>query len=300
MNKKISDVVAVADVYGTSTIKRRRSTKVEIEVLETAIFGVAAAERPCTIRGVFYRVMSQGLVPKTENGYRQVQNRVLLMRREGVIPYGWISDGTRWQIKPKTWSSIDRALENTAISYRRALWDNQDVHVEIWSEKDAIRSVVSPVTAEFDVPLMVARGYPSESFLYDTAQAIIATGKPAVIYQLGDHDPSGVDAWKHTQRRLTEFAPDVEFQFERIAVTPDQIVEHQLETRPTKKSDTRARHFEGESVEVDALPSPVLRDLVRESIEWWIDPLALRLTQIAENSEREVLQRIAGRWEDLA
>ena len=290
------DLDVTDELYGTSTVKRTRRTKAEIEELENAIYKLAGAEQPCTIRGVFYRVMSEGLVPKTENGYRQVQIRVLLMRRRGDIPYGWISDGTRWTVKPRTWSRVDRALANTALSYRRALWDDQDVYVEIWSEKDAIRSVVAPVTAEFDVPLMVARGYPSESFLYDTAQAIIDTGKPAVIYQLGDHDPSGVDAWDHTRRRLTEFAPDVDFTFERIAVTPTQIIEYGLETRPTKKSDTRAARFEGDSVEVDALPSPVLRDLVREAIEWWIDPYALRLTQIAEESEREVLHRIADGW----
>ncbi len=287
-------------VYGTSAIKRSRRTRAEIEDLEAAIYDVANAEKPCTIRGVFYRVMSKGLVPKSEAGYRQVQNRILLMRRRGALPYGWISDGTRWRIKPETWSSVDQALYDTATFYRRSLWDNQGVHLEIWSEKDAIRSVVLPVTSEFDVPLMVARGFSSESFLWETAQAIIEDGKPAVIYQLGDHDPSGVSAWDHTRRRLAEFAPGVEFEFERLAVTPAQIVEHRLPTRPTKQSDSRAKTFEGESVEVDALPSPVLRRLVRDAIERWIDPEALRLTKIAEQSEREVLQRIAGEWEDVS
>ncbi len=184
-----------AAVYGTSAIKRNRRSKVELEVLEAAIYEVAAAERPCTIRGVFYRVMSKGLVPKSEQGYRVVQNRILLMRRSGALPYNWISDGTRWRIKPETFSSLDKALRDTATFYRRALWDDQDVHIEIWSEKDAITSVVQSVTSEFDVPLMVARGFASESFLWQTAQAIIDDGKPAVIYQLGDHDPSGVAAW---------------------------------------------------------------------------------------------------------
>jgi len=150
--------------YGTSTARRSRRSKAEVEELEEAIYAVVAAEQPCTIRGVFYRIMSQGLVPKSEPGYRQVQNRVLLMRRAGDLPYGWISDGTRWRIKPTTWSGVDAALANTAMAYRRALWGDQNVHVEIWSEKDAIRSVVYPVTSEFDVPLMVARGYPSAIF----------------------------------------------------------------------------------------------------------------------------------------
>jgi hypothetical protein len=37
-----------------------------------------------------------------------------------------------------------------------------------------------------------------------------------------------------------------------------------------------------------------LRRIVHEAIESWIDAEALRLTRVAENSEREVLQRIAG------
>jgi hypothetical protein len=36
--------------------------------------------------------------------------------------------------------------------------------------------------------------------------------------------------------------------------------------RPTKSSDTRAKDFEGESVELDAIPPDRLRDLVRNAI----------------------------------
>jgi hypothetical protein len=287
-------------VYGTSAIKRVRRTRAEIEDLEAAIYDVAEAEKPCTIRGIFYRVMSMGLVPKTEAAYRVVQNRVLLMRRRGDLPYGWISDGTRWRIKPKTHSGVDAALADTAAFYRRALWQDQDVHLEIWSEKDAIRSVIEPITYEYDVPLMVARGFASESFLWATGQHIIDVDKYTVIYQLGDHDPSGVDSWRDIQTKLRKFAPGIEFGFERIAVTPEQIDRYRLPTRPTKKSDSRAGKFEGESVEVDALPSPVLRQLARDAIEQWIDPNALLLNKIAENSEREVLHRIANGWEDVS
>jgi hypothetical protein len=282
--------------YGTSTTKRNRRSKAEVEELEAAIYVVATAEQPCTIRGVFYRIMSQGLVPKSEPGYRQVQNRILLMRRRGDLPYGWISDGTRWRIKPKTYSGVDVALADTAAFYRRALWQDEDVHLEIWSEKDAIRSVIEPVTYEYDVPLMVARGFASESFLWATAQDIVEDDKYTVIYQLGDHDPSGVDSWRDIRTKLRRFAPDIDFGFERIAVTPEQIDRYELPTRPTKKSDSRAGGFAGDSVEVDALPSPVLRDLVRGVIERWIDPEAWRLNKIAEDSEREVLHRISTGW----
>src|SRR5215831_11573165 len=91
-----------------------------------------------------------------------------------------------------TWSSLDEMLENAASSYRRALWDEQSVYVEIWCEKDALAGVLYDVTREWDVPLMVTKGFPSESFLYEAALAIREQGKPAHLYYFADHDPSGV------------------------------------------------------------------------------------------------------------
>ena len=270
---------------------RHRRTNAELAQIDAAILDVAEAENPVTVRGLFYRVMSLGLVPKTERGYYVVQRQTLKLRRAGVLPYGWITDGTRLRLKPLTWSSTQAALQNTAKMYRRDLWIDQDVHVEIWTEKDAIRGVIYPVTEEFDVPLMISRGYSSETFLHDTAEEINAIGKESVIYQLGDHDPSGVDAWRDIQRKLLGFVdPGINLVFERIAVTPEQIVSMSLPTRPTKQSDSRAAKFAGESVEVDAIPSTTLRRLVREAIEQWIDPEQLRIARIAEESERKALE----------
>ena len=292
-------------VYGISQLNghRHRSTKAELAEIDAAIHEIAEAEHPVTIRGLFYRMVSRGLVPKTDkydkdtrtpSGYGIVQREVLKMRRRGDLPYSWITDGTRLRLKPETWSSAAQALEVTAWSYRRALWNDQPMHVEVWAEKDAIRGVVYPVTAQYDAPLMIARGYSSETFLHETAEAIIAEDKPAVIYHLGDHDRDGVRAWNAIQKRLRAFIPArIDLQFERIAVIPEQITQYRLPTRPDKTDSGF-----GPCVEVDAIPSTVLRQLLTDAIERWIDPEALRLTRIAEQSEREVLTRIAGEWDE--
>ena len=169
----------MTEIYEASALNghRHRRTNAELAQIDAAILEVAEAENPVTVRGLFYRVMSLGLVPKTERGYYVVQRQTLKLRRAGVLPYGWITDGTRLRLKPLTWSSTQAALQNTAKMYRRDLWIDQDVHVEIWTEKDAIRGVVYPVTEEFDVPLMISRGYSSETFLHDTAEEINAIGK---------------------------------------------------------------------------------------------------------------------------
>ena len=61
-------------------------------------------------------------------------------------------------------------------SYRRALWNRQEVYVKIWSEKDAISEIIAPGTREWAVRLRVARGFSSETFLWNTAATINAVG----------------------------------------------------------------------------------------------------------------------------
>ncbi len=281
---------------------RARRTSAEIEALQDLIYEVAQEEQPLTVRGCFYRVMSLGGVAKTELSYRVVQREALKMRREGRIPYHWFRDGTRWRLKPDTWDSMTEALNDTARLYRRSLWRDSDVYLEIWSEKDAITSVINEVTDEWDVPLLIARGYASESFLWQAAQQIKAIGKRSLIYQLGDHDPSGVDAWRHTRERLLGFVDgEVSVYCERLAVTPEQIEELSLPTRPTKTTDSRSGGFAGESVEVDAIPSPTLRAIVRDVIDEHVDHDRLDILRIAEHSERRLLRHIAnssGEWGD--
>lgn len=287
--------------YGASTAKRARRTNAELDALDEAIIAAIRAEHPVTLRGTFYRVVSTGAIEKTENGYRTVGRRLLALRRAGRVPYDWITDGTRWITKPRSWSDVDEMLDDAAASYRRALWHDQDVDVHIFTEKDAISGVLWPVTSRWDVPLGVVRGYASESFLYSVAEAIKAARKAVYIYQLGDHDPSGLDAWRHFQQTVRGFFERPNFMpaiFERLAVTPDQIVDLGLLTRPTKQTDSRAAKFDGESVEVDAIPPSILRELVEGAITRHIDPEALRLTRIAENSERNLLYAIKGRAGD--
>jgi hypothetical protein len=288
-----------ATVYGTSPVnrRRRRSTKAELAALDEAIVHAVSTETPVTVRGVFYRVVSAGAVEKSEKGYGAVQRRLLHLRRTGAVSYAAITDGTRLRLKPDSWSDVEQMLEDAASSYRRALWNDQAAEVIIISEKDAISGVVYPVTAEFDVELCITRGYSSETFTHSIAQTVRgndARGKTTHVYQLGDHDPSGVDAWRSFGERVREFVPLAAVDFERIAVTPEQIALWHLPTRPTKASDSRSATFTGESVEVDAIPASTLRQIVQDSIEQHVDPEALRLTRLAERSERDVLLHIAG------
>jgi len=274
-----------------------------MDAIRAAIYETLEIGEPMTVRQVFYALTTQGVIGKTEAEYKGTVCRLLAeMRRSGDVPYYWIADATRWMRKPLTHSSVEQALRRTAETYRRSLWEEAPERVEIWLEKEALAGVVVDVTDEWDVPLMVTRGYPSMSFLYSAATAIHAASRQRTrIYYLGDHDPSGVDIDRAVIEGIGEsinaIEPETGFEhhatFERVAITPEQIEAWSLPSRPTKKSDSRSKNFDGESVELDALPASALRDLARSCIERHVDERRLDLLRVAEREERRVFERMA-------
>jgi hypothetical protein len=259
-----------------------------------ALLDITTMMQPMTVRQVFYQASVRGIVDKSEAGYGKVQRALVDLRRSGRLPFDWIADNARWQRKPGSWRDPAEAVRQTARFYRKALWADAEEYVEVWLEKDALSAVVYEVTAEFDVPLMVARGYASLSFLHEAAEAIDAEDRPAHIYHLGDFDPSGVNAAEKIEETLRTFAPHAEIHFTRLAVLPHQIELWNLPTRPTKTTDSRAKGFGDISVELDAIDARLLRGIVRDPIERHLPADQLAILKIAEESERELLLAWAG------
>jgi hypothetical protein len=276
-------------IYEPSRRKRLRSTKAEVAARRAALFEIVAAGRPMTVRQAFYQATVRGLVEKTEAAYDRVGRDLTAMRRAGELPYEWLTDATRWQRKPQTFDSVAEALEDCAQFYRKDLWRDAGAYVEVWLEKDALAGAVYPVTAEYDVGLMVARGYASLSFLHGAAEEISGLTVPAHIYHLGDFDPSGINAGEKIEETLRELAPGADIYFERLAVTEEQISEWDLPSRPTKQTDSRAKNFGPVSVELDAVPPDTLRERVRAAIERHLPPAQFAALKVAEAKERAAI-----------
>jgi hypothetical protein len=154
------------------------------------------------------------------------------------------------------------------------------------------------VVDELGLELFVTRGFPSLSYLQDAAEYIEADGRPTHIYVMTDLDPSGISINENIQARLEEFAPYSEIHVHRLAVTPEQVVEMNLPSRPNKKTDTRTAGFEAEyghlSVELDAIPPDTLRQMVRDAVEAHMDPWKLETLKLAELEERDGLRNLFG------
>lgn len=314
--------------------QRARRTKAQMDALRAGLLHILKLDQPMTLRQVFYRATVDHLVEKTEQAYDRIGDMILQMRRDGTIPYSWVLDNTRAATVYCGYSGLDEFLGSIKYRYSRDLWADLDEYCEIWIEKDALSSIVAAVTRRYDVTLQVCRGFPSESCLHDAATRIteqLKSGKTmAAIYYLGDRDPSGLEIDKSTEaslRRLCrglmpgraaliadipaladptvpwpEGATGIEFRedmltFTRAAVTPKQIREMALPSRPTKlKGNSHARGWnpDEDSVELDAIAPRQLQAIVEGCILEHIDEGHIRRVKEIEATERELIATLAG------
>ena len=274
---------------------RSRRTKAEIDRLWEAMVEELAEHHPQSVRHIYYRMVVRDLVAKTESGYDTVQIQLVKMRRAGAVPFDWITDGTRWVRRVKTYGSPAAAISDIARYYRRSVWEETPVYIECWCESDSIAGVIGEVTAEYAVPLFPAKGFSSLGFLYPSARGLqyAANGRPAHVLYVGDWDPSGKLIPEKIEEELRKHAPEADIYFRRLAVNPDQIQRLNLPGKPPKASDSRARDFSGQTVEAEAIPVETTQKIVRAAIERFIDPHTLDVVQAAEESERDILRRWA-------
>lgn len=264
---------------------------------ERARFLIDYAERhgPLTVRSLYYQAEVAGVagIEKDEPGYAKVQRQVLALRRKGRLAYGHISDATRWIRKPRTFGGPEEALADCARLYRKSLWAETNIYLEVWCEKDAVTGTVYPVTDRFDVPLMVCRGYSSETFCYEAVAAREGDPRPYWVLYLGDFDRAGQDAARSLEEKLRRFATEIgiEVYFEALAVTVGQIIELRLPTREPKRVTAADRKWRYPiACELDAIPPDYLRDLVQAAIEQFLPPAQFEVVKTAEASERTLLR----------
>lgn len=274
--------------------KRKRRSNAEMEAIKIEIYDTLKLDNPQTLRQLYYQLTVKGVIEKTDAEYKNLARLTAEMRKRGILPFSWFSDNTRWMRKPSSFDSMEQMLLYCQQTYRRAIWTDQPHYCEIWCEKDALAGVIYEITSLYDVPLMITRGYPSLSFVNSAADAIREINKPTSIFYFGDRDPTGVNIPATVENHLREHAPKSNITFEIVGVTPQQIRDWKLPTRPTKKSDTRAKNFVGDSVELDAIPPRMLKKLVQDSIESVIDKRVLNLTKIIEQQERDSFLRDLG------
>jgi hypothetical protein len=117
--------------------------------------------------------------------------------------------------------------------------------------------------------------------------------RPVRIFYIGDYDPSGVLIDVSVERELLVHSrKDIDLQFVRIGITQEQIEKYDLPRKPRKEGEVRSPHIL-ETVEAEALPIDVLRELLKEHVEALLPDDALAVAQVSEESARDFFDGIA-------
>lgn len=292
-----------------------------VELGKAAYDVLSASPYAMTLRQLYYALVSTGAIAKTEAGYGKLKRVMRDLREDGSIPWDWLVDHTRAVFQPRTFDGIEGLLADSARLYRRDLMRQQDVAIQVWAESDSIGSVIAQTADRYTIPTFIGRGYSARGYLWSAAQDAVKAheaGKRVSILHVGDHDPSGEDIFRDVMETLRAYSLAVVMdrsvsrirslfdgytiehltywlEFERLALTAEQVDAYDLPARPPKASDVRTAKFTGRgAVEVEALPVEALLALVEDAITDLIDTDALRVAEMAEESERTIAKRIAG------
>ena len=276
-----------------------------------------------TLRQLYYALVAIGAIPKVDASYSRLKTVMRDLREDGTIPWSRLVDHTRSVFAPRTFDSIEGLLTDSAKIYRRDLMRAQPVAIQLWAESDSIGSVIAQMADRYCIPTFIGRGYSARGYLWAAAQDAVEAhraGKKVHILHVGDHDPSGEDIYRDVEETLRLYAMAIrrgwsakwtrdylaaedrdarDFTLwlvcERLALTADQVEDYALPSRPPKASDVRTAKFTGVgAVEVEALPVADLLSIVEDAILERIDAEALRIAEVAEESERAIAKRIAG------
>ena len=292
-----------------SPAPRQRRTKAEMQAFRECIYQIVEANRPCSVRQVYYLGIP-ALWNKDRGGkrdsYQDVVRNLGVMRESGMLPWDWITDATRYVRKATMYDSIEEAAQRWAESYRRDLWSTQPRRVEVWAESDSAAGIIDQVTRPLGVGLFSCRGQASKSFAYEAAVQYRAIGKPVTILFVGDWDPTGLAIPRSLEQRLQRYSNnEVPIDFVRVAVTEGDVAHGRFESHDVNGSDKNYRRFvehcrfvcldEQTAVELEAIPPAQLRDRVHDAILNVVDDVeSWNATIAAEESELEIIARMLG------
>jgi Na+-translocating ferredoxin:NAD+ oxidoreductase RnfG subunit len=268
---------------------------------------------PLTLRQ-YYQLVAAGVIDNDPKEYGKLSRELAKARLDGVVPWEAIEDRTRSLLTSDGWADRDAFLDaekdNFLVGYRRDLLQTQKNRLELWIEKDALSRVCHDAALPYCVPVIVARGYSSVSYVHECRKRIEQNTEDGyegtVVLYFGDLDPSG---WNMLPTMMITLQEEMGLGDQvipkRCALTVEQVNEYNLPHNPDalKVTDTRARKYVKKfgklAVELDALPPATLQDLVRQSIEAELALPTFQVEQDRETEDRKVLANLKEQVEDF-
>lgn len=230
-----------------------------------------------TLRQLFYRLVSRGVIPNNQNAYKSLSKHTAEARREGWFPD--LIDRTRRIERYQTFSNPEEALRWLSAIYRRDRTEDQDYQIFIAVEKAGMVVQLQDWFGDFGFPILALGGYSSQTFVKTLGQAIeqevVDYDRSSILLYAGDFDPSGEDIDRDFIARVEQYL-GYELEVHRVALLPEHIEEYLLPEFPGKETDSRkwqfmAKHGKLVQVELDALDPNDLRALYAQAIEQYFN-----------------------------
>uniref|UniRef100_UPI00262EA74F hypothetical protein n=1 Tax=uncultured Halomonas sp. TaxID=173971 RepID=UPI00262EA74F len=139
----------------------RGKAKKTLELIEAA-HDFLEVNAPATVRAVCYQLFVRGVIRNMgKSETNKVSRNLVWAREEGLIPWHWLVDETRSAERTASWDNPEELIETAVRQYRKDYWQDQPLHLEIWSEKGTVRGTLGPVLREYGVTFRVMHGFSS-------------------------------------------------------------------------------------------------------------------------------------------
>lgn len=257
------------------------------DIIPRAIEIVEDYDTDVTLRQLFYRLVSEELIPNEQTKYGYLSTKTADLRRHGQFPD--LVDTTRTISRDMTFRDVEHAKDWLGEVYQRDHTEGQVLSLYIAVEKKGLVAQLRSWFGDYGIPILALGGYASQTSIDIIAADIERQGRPAAIMYAGDHDPSGEDIENDLRKRLS-YKVTRTFYAKRLALTWDQVVAYDLPPQLGKAKDARAKDFRAKygrlvQVELDALPPDVLRSLYQDVIDqvWDDDAYQASLQQERED-----------------
>lgn len=265
-----------------------------------------------SLRQLYYQLVAGAIIENTTRSYQNIGSLVSDARQAGLIDWDMIEDRGRETVSQPHWASPADIVTAAARQFRIDKWADQDWHIEIMVEKDALSGVLLPVCRELDIAITANKGYSSSSTMYEIGRRLnrlfYEEDKKLCVIYLGDHDPSGIDMTRDVIDRLGMYSELVNMRGDsgidvvRVALNWNQIELWQPPENPAKTTDSRYQAYADEygesSWELDAVEPAQLARLIRETVASRRDQELWDQAVERENKMRADLQAFADTYED--
>ena len=285
---------------------RKRSTKAELDDLRERMVSLAFALKPLSVRHLFYQLTVEDgsgvTLDKADAAYRQVIRLKKQLCRAKKIPWHFFSDSSRVAYYNDGYEGLDDAefVDRCANLYRRNYWSTTGIYPQLWVESRSLAPTLEATARELGVSLYPSGGMPSDTFVYGAAvDAVLSKRERIVAVYVGDYDPSGMQISDSLETMLIDHLDNAagyydldapELTFERVAITPQQIIDHSLPTKPVKATQSRKKYDIDQTVEAEAMRPDTMRQIVADAFEPMINRKVLDQLRTIEASERHGLR----------